>query len=37
MVSHEVEAVADRMPDAIEKIVNDGVTVKPVVVVAGAK
>jgi len=37
IVSHVVQAVTQRMPDAVEKVVDDGIAVKPVVVVAGAK
>ena len=36
IVSHDVEAVAERMLHAIEEIVDDRFTVYPMVVVAGA-
>ena len=37
VISQEVEAMTQRMPDAVEKVINDCVAVYPVVVVAGTK
>src|SRR5712691_7008445 len=37
IVSHEVQRVAERMPDAVVEIVDNGVAVHPVIVVARTK
>ena len=36
IISGKVQAVTERMPDTVEEIINHGVTVDPVVVVASA-